>query len=135
MIQLHIHWFTGRVNVSSSSRLRIVFWGIALLMALMGLMFIIAAGQSNAVIRIAIGIVCLAAAGALVFLARMQPVQQTHVHKMELDISGDVSLEDAKCKFCGATLGTDSVNMAAGAVFINCEYCGASYQIEEAPKW
>ena len=41
----------------------------------------------------------------------------------------------ATCRNCGSTLTAKSVRVEAGAVFINCEFCGTSYQLEEAPKW
>jgi redox-regulated HSP33 family molecular chaperone len=40
-----------------------------------------------------------------------------------------------KCRACGGTLGKESVSVKAGGIFINCQYCGAQYQIDEAPKW
>jgi len=111
------------------------FYGLAVILALLGLLFLIAAGQSNAVVRIAIGLVLLAAAGGLVVLVRLKPIQQTHVHQMKVDLAGDTSLEKMLCKQCGAELSSKSVKIAAGAVFVDCEYCGSQYQLEEAPKW
>ena len=104
-------------------------------LGILGLLFIVAAGQGNAVVRIAIGVVCWGAAAALVALVRLRPTQQTHVHHTKLDLSGDVSLQEITCKQCGATLGATSVSVKAGAVFVKCEYCSAEYQLEEAPKW
>ena len=46
-----------------------------------------------------------------------------------------MKLENLTCRACGGTLGKESVAVKAGAVFVNCQYCGAAYQIEEAPKW
>ena len=106
---------------------------IAGALGFLGLMFFYGASHANAIFRIASGLVCMIAAFALVAVFRMQPVQ--HVHRMELDVSGDVQLEQTKCNQCGAELSTDSVKVAAGAVYINCEYCGSNYQIEEEPKW
>ena len=59
----------------------------------------------------------------------------THIHEMKLDLTGDVSLEQLTCRQCGANLNDDSVTLAAGALVVHCEYCGAQYQMEEAPKW
>jgi hypothetical protein len=120
---------------AGSGGLRIAFWLISLALALLGLLFVIAAGQGNTMVRLIIGLVCWLAAGSLIYLARLQPIQQTHIHKMELDLSGDVSLQGMECKQCGAALGSESILVEAGAVFVNCSYCGASYQTEEAPKW
>ena len=53
----------------------------------------------------------------------------------QIDLTGDLSLEKMKCQSCGATLSKDSVTTRAGAVVIDCPYCGTSYEIEEKPKW
>jgi membrane protein implicated in regulation of membrane protease activity len=59
--------------------------------------------------------------------------QTTIVQK--IDLTGDLSLEKMKCQSCGATLSKDSITTRAGAVVIDCPYCGTSYEIEEEPKW
>ncbi len=104
-------------------------------LAILGLLFVVAAGQGNAIARITIGVICLAASAALVALVRLKPTHETHVHHTKLDLSGDVSLQEIVCKQCGATLSEDSVSVKAGAVFVKCEFCSAEYQLEEAPKW
>jgi hypothetical protein len=53
----------------------------------------------------------------------------------QIDLPGDLSLERMKCQSCGATLSKDSITTRAGAVVIDCPYCGTSYEIEEEPKW
>ena len=53
----------------------------------------------------------------------------------KIDLSGDVSLEGMKCQVCGAPLTQDSLDVKAGAIFVNCQHCGSTYQFEEAPKW
>lgn len=112
-----------------------IFWFLAAVLAVLGLVFLTAAGQGNAVIRFAIGGFCLISAMAMVYLARQRPVQLTHVHKMELDMPGKVELKGAECRSCGAALDSKSVSVVAGAVQVNCPYCGSSYQLEESPKW
>lgn len=106
---------------------------IAVVLGALGLLFLVAAGQGNAVVRIGIGVVCLAAAAALVALVRLKPVR--HVHEMKLDAPGELSLKQSTCQQCSATLSSQSVRIAAGTVFVHCEYCGAEYQIEEETKW
>jgi redox-regulated HSP33 family molecular chaperone len=39
------------------------------------------------------------------------------------------------CRACGGSLAKESVTVKAGAVFVNCQYCSAAYQLEEEPKW
>ena len=115
--------------------MKVIVYLLAVFLALVGLVFIFAAGEGNALVRIVIGAVCIGAAGALVALVKLKPIQETHVHHSKLDLSGDVSVEQFTCNQCGATLSDSSVNVSAGAVFVHCEHCGTQYQIEEAPKW
>ncbi|MCI0411256.1 hypothetical protein L0222_00475, partial [bacterium] len=76
----------------------------------------------------------LMAAGVVLFLSsRLRPKQTTFVQKV--DLSGDISAQELKCKNCGSTLTNKSVAVRAGAIFISCEFCGTQYQLEEAPKW
>jgi hypothetical protein len=80
-------------------------------------------------------VILLGAAAVFVYMVRVQPpsAQTTVVQKVEL--SGDVSLEQIKCQNCGGVLDKNSIEVKAGALFVNCPYCGASYQFEEDPKW
>ncbi|GAB4580400.1 MAG: hypothetical protein Fur0022_31410 [Anaerolineales bacterium] len=108
---------------------------IAAALGFFGLIFIV--GNQGMAGRWIIGLVLLLAAGAMIYLARLQPqVVKTEVTvKQEIDLTGDVKLEQMTCNNCGATLSKNSIEVKAGAIFVNCEHCGTSYQIEEAPKW
>ena len=106
---------------------------LAGLLGLGGLIFLIAAGQSNVAPRVIIGIVLLGAALFFIFLARSKAPKIELVQR--IDLSGDVSVEEMRCQACGATLDSDSVKVEAGAIFVSCPYCGTSYQLEEEPKW
>ena len=111
--------------------MKLVAYPLAAVLAALGLMFIV--GAQGLPLRIVVGVVLLAAAGALIWLALQQKSETTIVQK--IDLSGDVKLEQLICRSCGGTLGKDSVSVRAGGVFVNCQYCGATYQIEEEPKW
>ncbi len=111
--------------------MKLVAYPLAAVLAALGLMFIV--GAQGQPMRLVVGVVLLAAAGALIWLALQQKSETTIVQK--IDLSGDVKLEQLTCKSCGGTLGKDSVSVRAGGVFVNCQYCGATYQIEEEPKW
>jgi len=110
---------------------KLVAYLLAALLGLLGLVFIL--GAQGLWMRVVIGVVLLVAAGALVWLARQRPVQVTTIQK--IDLSGDVDLEGMTCRSCGGSLSRKSISVQAGAVFIQCEYCGAAYQLEERPKW
>jgi len=113
--------------------MRVVGYGLAVVLGLLGVVFI--AGHQGVVLRIVVGAVLLAAAVALVVATRMRPrVEQRNVVQ-RIELSGDVTPEKLDCRECGASLSRDSVAVKAGAVFVSCRYCGAEYQLEEAPKW
>ena len=113
--------------------MKLFAYPLAALLGFLGLMFIV--GAQGQVLRIVVGVILLAAAGALVWLAMQRPKQSTTTVVQKIDLSGDVNLQEVTCRACGASLSKDSVSVKAGAVWIHCEYCGASYQIEEEPKW
>jgi hypothetical protein len=103
----------------------------AVLLGMLGLLFVIGfQGQTG---RLIIGLVLMGAGGLLVAVSRMRPKQTTVVQK--IDLTGDISTQELKCKNCGSTLTNKSVQVRAGAIFISCEFCGTQYQLEEAPKW
>jgi len=106
---------------------------IAVVLGLGGLIFLIAAGQSNTMPRAIIGVVLLAAAVFMLFLARSKGPETKITH--QIDLSGDVHAEELKCKSCGANLDQKSVTLREGGIFVQCPYCGTSYQLEEEPKW
>jgi zinc transporter ZupT len=110
-----------------------VFYLLAALLGFLGVVFV--AGSQGQILRIVVGIVLLAAAGGMVYLARMQTPEVKTTVTQKIDLSGDVNLEQIRCKSCGAALSKKSISVNAGAVMVNCEYCGAAYQIEEEVKW
>jgi len=113
--------------------LKIVAYPLAVLLGLGGLVFVV--GAQGQILRVVVGIVLFAAAVALVWLARQQARHVTATVVQKIDLSGDVNIEEMTCRTCGGNLSKQSVAVKAGAVFVNCEYCGAAYQLEEEPKW
>lgn len=113
--------------------MKLFAYPLAALLGFLGVMYV--AGAQGQILRIVVGVILLAAAGALVWLAMQRPKESTTTVVQKIDLSGDVNLQDMTCRACGGSLSKDSVSVKAGAVWIHCEYCGASYQIEEEPKW
>ncbi len=111
--------------------MKIAVYSLAVVLGLVGLVFIL--GSQGVIARIVVGVVLFGAAAALVWLARMQPSHTTVVQK--IDLSGDVNLQNLTCRQCGGGLGQKSIKVRAGAVFVECEFCGAAYQLEEEPQW
>ena len=113
--------------------MKVVSYGLAAVLGLLGVVFI--AGNQGVVLRIVVGAVLLAAAGALVAAMRLRPKIEQRNIVQKIDISGKVGLSELTCTQCGARLDQKSVEVRAGAVFVSCPYCNASYQLEEEPKW
>lgn len=113
--------------------MKIIAFPLAGLLGFLALVFLV--GSQGSVMRIVVGLILLVAAGALLVLAYLAPRVATTTVVQKIDLSGDVRLQDLTCRACGGTLGSKSVRVEAGAVFVHCEYCGAAYQLEEAPKW
>ena len=113
--------------------MKLVAYPLAVLLALLGLVFIV--GAQGQIVRVVVGAVLLAAAGALIWLAHQQTQHVTTTTIQKIDLSGDVSVQEITCRSCGGTLSEKSLEVKAGAVFVHCEYCDAAYQLEEEPKW
>ncbi|OQA21547.1 MAG: hypothetical protein BWY63_01221 [Chloroflexi bacterium ADurb.Bin360] len=113
--------------------MELVTYIIAAVLAFFGLMFVV--GMEGEIIRLIIGLVLMAGAGVMVYLTKMRPRKQETTIVQKIDLSGDVALEQMRCRSCNGALSKDAIEVRAGAIFINCPYCGTSYQIEEAPKW
>jgi hypothetical protein len=113
--------------------MKLIAYPLAAVLGALGLMFVV--GAQGQPMRIVVGVVLMAAAIAFLWLAMMKPkpIETTLVQK--IDLSGDISIEQMKCRSCGGLLNKDSISVRAGGIFINCPYCGSAYQLEEAPKW
>jgi Zn finger protein HypA/HybF involved in hydrogenase expression len=108
-----------------------VITALSVILGMLGLLFVI--GSQGQVGRLLIGALLLAAAIALMAALRLRPRTTTFVQK--IDLTGDVSAQELKCKSCGGTLTNESVAVRGGAIFISCEFCGTEYQLEEEAKW
>jgi hypothetical protein len=113
--------------------MKLVVYPLAALLGTVGIVLIL--GNQGFIIRIIEGVILLATAGALIWLALMKPKPSETTIVQKIDLSGDVNLEQMKCRSCGGILNKDSITVNAGAIFIKCPYCGSAYQLEEAPKW
>ena len=121
---------------------RIIGYAVACILILFGVLYlwsIPAAGSSQVVSRLIVGVVSLAIGVVIIWVVRTRgpaPVQQiTQQVDLELEMGGDVNVEKLKCQSCGGELSKDHVALVQGAVMINCPYCGSTYQLTEEPKW
>jgi len=91
-----------------------------------------AKGESG--VDLCVGIIGIIIGITLIAIAKFRHKKEIEIIQ-KIDLPGDLSLENLRCKMCGAPLNKDSVEVKEGAVFIHCPYCGALYQIEEEPKF
>lgn len=113
--------------------MKLVVYLIAALLGALGLMFLI--GSQGQVLRLLVGGVLLVAAIVLIYMTRVQPKHTEVTNVQKIDLSGDVNLEEIRCRSCNAPLSKDEISVEAGAIMVSCDHCGATYQFEEAPKW
>ena len=113
--------------------MKLVTYLIAALLGFFGVMFVV--GAQGQWITVVVGVILMVGAGGLIYLTQVRPQKTETTMIQKIDLSGDVNLEQMKCRNCGGTLDRDALEVKAGAIFVNCPYCGTTYQIEEAPKW
>lgn len=85
---------------------------------------------------IVVGIISTGIGLGLIYLATRKPkvVPPTQVN-VNVDLPGNVQMEQIKCKSCGAVLPADAIKIVAGAPMVTCPYCNTAYQMTEEPKW
>lgn len=115
--------------------MRILGYILAALLVLLGILFVVAGAASGLWPRHVVGGVLIASGLVLVAILRARTPQRKVEVTQKIDIGGDASLERLRCTSCGGALDRKAVSLEAGAVFVSCPYCSASYQIEEAPRW
>jgi len=104
---------------------------LAAVVGFFGLMFVV--GFRGSPMRLVIGVILLGAAAALVWLTRARPTETTLIQK--IDLPGETTMKGMQCNSCGAQLTAKSITVRNGAPYVECENCGAAYQLEEEAKW
>lgn len=114
----------------------IAYIGAAILL-FFGVLFIMATFSAQGQIGwLLVGVILVGIAFVLIFFASRKPKVATPENvTYKVDLSGDVKLENMKCKNCGGTLSSENIKMVAGAPVVTCPYCGSTYQLAEEPKW
>ena len=121
------------------SGVKIVGYIIGAILILVGVLFIWGAfSPEGAPSWIFIGVVTVGIGLAIIVFIRLRepkPAQPPQEIIQKIDLSGDMEMEKLKCKECGAELEKESITVEAGAIMIDCPYCGSTYQMVEEPKW
>jgi hypothetical protein len=110
----------------------------AVILIFFGVLFIWGAFGSNPQPGwIVVGLISVGIGFGLIWLAsRRKPAgEEGQEVTYKLNLSGDINLENLKCKSCGGALSAENIKMVAGAPWVTCPYCGSTYQLTEEPKW
>ena len=118
---------------------KIIGYIVSAILIFFGILFVWAAfspeGETGWIV---VGIITVAIGLGIILFIKFRepkPAQPPQEIVQKIDLSSDIQVEKLKCQNCGGQLDQNSVSVKAGAVFVNCPYCGASYQIVEEPKW
>lgn len=118
---------------------RVIGYIIAAIVIVFGVLFLLASfsGQpvSQAAGTLVTGVVLIIIGLVVVVAIKLREPKPKQEIVQKIDLTGSVDVSKLECKNCGAHLDRDSVAVVAGAVMVNCPYCGSSYQIVEEPKW
>lgn len=119
---------------------KIIGYIVAAILLLFGVLWLLSAFSSETSSpagRLVVGgLLVLIGIGLIVAIRLREPKPEQQITiRQEIDLSGDVQMEELSCRNCGAKLDSKAVKVVEGAVMVSCPYCGAAYQIVEEPKW
>lgn len=119
------------------SALKIIAYIAAAIFIFFGILFVWGAfSPDGSTGWIPVGVISiLAGFGLIWFASRRKPTPEDKEVTLNIELSGDVSLDEFKCQSCGGSLTADNVKMVAGAPVVSCPYCNSTYQLTEEPKW
>lgn len=118
---------------------KIILYIAAAILIFFGVLFIWGAfSPTGSTGWIPVGIISVAIGFGLIWMgsrrAKQAGAEDTSV-TYQVDLPGNVELDQLKCQSCGGAITTDNIEMVAGAPVVNCPFCGTSYQLSEEPKW
>ncbi len=113
--------------------MKLIGYVFATALLLLGFVFAAAAASTGIWQRWVLAVILVGAGLAVICVLRMKTPRVSITQ--QIDLSGDVHLEELTCRACGGALAAKDIALREGAIFVACPYCGKSYQVEEAPKW
>ncbi len=114
---------------------KIVGYIVSGILIFFGILYLWSSPEGDTGTRLLIGGVLVALGLIIIFAVRMRDPKPKQVIVHEVDLPGDISLEQMRCRACAAPLRKEDVGLVQGALVVKCSYCSTSYQIEEEPKW
>ncbi len=111
---------------------------VAVALLLLGAVFVMA-GESSDIITGVVLIVIAVAMFAMVYgvekMSASKPTLVSQTFNVKMEGSGQFEDKEMKCRSCGAPLTNKDLQVIQGGIMVKCSYCGATYAMEEAPKW
>jgi len=88
------------------------------------------------VILVVLGLV-FAVAGIIMIISAVRKTKADATQNVtyNVDLPGDVNVEEMKCRSCGGVLTSKDITMVNGAPVVTCPFCNTVYQLTEEPKW
>jgi uncharacterized membrane protein len=118
---------------------KIILYIAAAILIFFGVLFIWGAfSDTGSIGWIPVGIISVAIGFVLIWFGSRRAKQagaESSSVTYQVDLPGNVELDQLKCQSCGGAITTDNIEMVAGAPVVNCPFCGTSYQLTEEPKW
>ena len=111
---------------------------VAVILILLGIIFLIAGALDTIAMG---GIMIIIATVILVVVYRIEKMESakptliSQTFNVKMEGSGKFSEKEMKCRSCGAPLTDKELKIVQGGVMVTCPYCGATYAMQEAPKW
>jgi len=88
------------------------------------------------VILVVLGLI-FAVAGIIMIISAVRKTKADATQNVtyNVDLPGDVNVEEMKCRSCGGVLTSKDITMVNGAPVVTCPFCNTVYQLTEEPKW
>jgi hypothetical protein len=114
----------------------IAFIGSGILVIFGALMVLGSVDRTGNIIWLPIGLVLIGVGLVIIFIAaRKKPVADVTNVTYNVDLPGNVKVDEIKCKSCGGILNAKDISMVNGAPMVTCPFCHTVYQFTEEPKW
>ncbi|MCU0861644.1 MAG: hypothetical protein MUE65_04930 [Methanomassiliicoccales archaeon] len=111
---------------------------VAIVMILLGALFVIAGGTDNMItggVMILVAIILIFVSYRMEKIKAAQPKLINQTFNVKMEGSGQLTQKQLQCKSCGAPLSDKDLKVISGGIMVSCPYCGTKYALEEAPKW
>lgn len=119
--------------------MKIIAYISAAILIFFGVLFIWGAGgeSGGGWSWVGIGLISVLIGFGLIWLASRKAAASPAKGEtiLKIDLPGQTKIEQMQCRSCGGALKAENVRLSAGALIVDCPYCGTTYQMTEEPKW